>query len=68
MGYSAKAMEEIEREAWLEDISRHDSFKFGYCRSAINTALWFYDLGHTDQAIKVLRDCAEMMREKVESV
>lgn len=51
-------------EKWWEEFHSSDSFKFGYCRSAINTALWLLDLDKVDQAKACLRDCSELMRDK----
>jgi hypothetical protein len=53
-----------EDDKFFAELRASDSYKFGYCRSVINLALWHLNKGRKKEAVKALKDCSEMMRDK----
>ena len=51
-------------DKFFEEMRESAEYRFGYCRSAITTAIWLLELGKNENALNALKDCAELMKDR----
>lgn len=64
MSHSDMAITEQQKEEFFQTMRESADYKFGYCRSAITTAVWLLELGKPENALSCLKSCLEMMKDK----
>lgn len=68
MSHSDNAIEELNalNDKFFKEMRESAEYRFGYCRSAINTAIWFLERGKIEQALENLKATATLMKDKPE--
>jgi hypothetical protein len=68
MSHSDLAIDQLNalNDKFFEEMRVSVWYKFGYCRSAINTAIWFLERDKVEQALENLKATATLMRDKIE--
>jgi UDP-3-O-[3-hydroxymyristoyl] glucosamine N-acyltransferase len=66
MSHSDTAIDELNalNAKFFEEMRASAEYRFGYCRSAINTAIWFLENGKVSQALENLQATAILMQDK----
>ena len=62
MSHSDQAIPEQQKEEFFQEMRDSDAYKLGYLSSAVRTAIWFLELGKTEQALENLKATATLMK------